>query len=48
MAKAEKKKPDEKKKRGKYDEKLAVEGSFMDIMKSAVKHREKNTAKKKD
>lgn len=41
MAKASKPKED-KKKRGNYDEKLAVKGSFGDIMKAAVKHRDKN------
>jgi len=48
MAKAEKK-ATEKKKRGKYDEKLAVKGTFMDIIGAAVKHADKNSkAKKKD
>lgn len=36
-----------KKKRGKYDEKLAVKGTFADIMNAAVKHRENNTPAKK-
>jgi len=45
MAKAVKKnKP--KKGRGNYDEKLAVTGSFLDIMKAAVKHANNNSAKK--
>lgn len=42
MAKAEKKKPAERKKRGQYDEKIAVKGTLMDIVKAAVKHREEN------
>jgi hypothetical protein len=46
MAKAEKK-ATEKKKRGKYDEKLAVKGSFADIMNAAVKHRDNNVPAKK-
>ena len=46
MAKAEKKATD-KKKRGKYDEKLQVNGSFMDIMKAAVKHADANSKSKK-
>ncbi len=31
----------------KYEEKLAVKGSFMDIMKAATKHAEKHSEKKK-
>ena len=46
MGKAAKKK-DEGKKRGNYDEKLQVNGSFMDIMKAAVKHADKNSKAKK-
>ncbi len=40
------KKATEKKPRGKYDEKLAVNGSFMDIMKAAVKDADKKAKKK--
>ena len=47
MAKADKKKAKPKVKRAKgYDEKLAVNGSFLDIMKTAVKHAENHSAKK--
>jgi len=46
MAKATKPKKDDKK-RGDYDEKLAVNGSFMDIMKAAAKHADKNSSKSK-
>ena len=46
MAKASKPK-DDKKERGNYDEKLAVKGTFADIMNAAVKHRENNTPAKK-
>ena len=42
--KATKKPP--KAKRGKYDEKLAVNGSFLDIMKAAGKQANKKSAKK--
>jgi hypothetical protein len=41
MAKTSKPKK-ETKKRGEYEDKLTVKGSFSDIMKAAVKHREKN------
>ena len=48
MAKEEvKPKKEAKKNRGKYDEKLAVKGSFMDIIKSAVKDADNKSAKKK-
>jgi hypothetical protein len=47
MANTEKK-ATERKKRGKYDEKLAVKGSFSDIMAAAGKHRNKNIAEKID
>lgn len=48
MAKAVKKKAKPKNDRGgKYAEKLAVNGSFMDIMKAAVKDAKNNSAKKK-
>ena len=44
MTKSEKK-PPEKKKRGKYDEKLQVkEGSFLDIMQASMKHADKHSA----
>jgi hypothetical protein len=43
----EKKKPTTKKKRGKYEEKLKVNGSFMDIIKAVVKDADKNTPKPK-
>jgi hypothetical protein len=46
MAKAEKKKT-ERKKRGEYEQPLKVNGSFMDIMKAAVKDADKKSAKKK-
>lgn len=46
MSKEVKKAPD-KKKRGKYEEKLAVTGSFMDIMKAAVKNADSKTPEKK-
>lgn len=45
MAKASK--PKEPKKRGKYDEKLAVKGTFLDIMKAAAKNANDNSAPKK-
>ncbi len=45
MAKAVKKVTD-KKKRGNYDEKLAVKGTFMEIMQAAAKHADKNSGKK--
>lgn len=41
------KKPTDKKKRGEYDEKLQVNGSFMDIMKAAVKNADANSKAKK-
>ena len=47
MAKASKKKAKPKKKdRGEYDEKLAVNGSFLDIMKASAKHANAKSAKK--
>ena len=50
MAKAAKKKAETPapKKRGKYDDKLQVNGSFMDIMHAAMKDADKKSAKKKD
>ncbi|HYG17065.1 MAG TPA: hypothetical protein VEC12_15005 [Bacteroidia bacterium] len=41
MTEKKKKKPAPKKKRGKYTEKLEVKGSFLDIMKAAVKNADK-------
>lgn len=35
------------KKRGNYEQPLQVDGSFMDIMKAAVKHRENNIPAKR-
>lgn len=46
MAKVKKKK-DEEKKRGKYEEPLKVNGSFLNIMQAAVKDADKKSAKKK-
>ena len=46
MAKASKPKED-KKKRGKYDEKLVINGSFMEIIKAAVKNADENSKSKK-
>ncbi len=34
------------KKRGEYDEKLSVKGSFIDIINAAVKHTKENTPKR--
>jgi hypothetical protein len=53
MAKASKKKQPAKKapkevKRGSYDNKLSVTGSFMDIIKASVKDATNHSAKKKD
>ena len=47
MAKAEKKKED-RKKRGKYDEKIAVKGNFLDIMQSAAKNANDKSATPKE
>ncbi|WP_161499249.1 hypothetical protein [Flavipsychrobacter stenotrophus] len=47
MAKAVKKKAPVKKERGTYEEPLTVNGSFMDIMKAAVKHADNNSKSKK-
>ena len=38
------KKPSNKAKRGNYDDKLNVNGSFMDIMKASAKHANANSA----
>ena len=48
MAKSSKKKtaakkPPKETKRGTYDDKLSVKGSFMDILKASAKHANKNT-----
>ncbi len=43
MAKEEKK-PTERKKRGKYDDKLHVKGSFLDLMKAAGKDAKSHNA----
>lgn len=46
---AKEKKPTEKKKRGKYDDKLLVKGSFLDLMKAAGKDaKNTNQAAKED
>lgn len=45
MAK-ENKKATKKAKRGSYDEKLAVNGSFLDIMKAAAKNANEKSIKK--
>ena len=44
MAKASKPKK-ETKKRGKYDEKLAVKGSFLDLINASMKHANEHSAK---
>ena len=46
MAKAPKKAPAAKK-RGKYDEKLAVKGTFLDLIQASMKHADKNSKAKK-
>lgn len=46
MAKAVKPKQATKK-RGKYDEKLQVKGSFMDLIAASMKHADKNSPAKK-
>ena len=43
-----KKKEAEEKKRGNYDEKLVITGSFMDVIKASKEHAEKNKAKKQE
>ena len=43
-----KKKAAKRKKRGDYDKKLAVKGSFVDIMKASMKDADNKSAKKKD
>lgn len=46
MAKTAKKK--DSKKRGKYADKVAVKGTFLDIMKAAAKNANDNSAPKKE
>lgn len=41
------KKPQTENARGKYEEKLAVKGSFLDIMKAAMKEADEKPKKKK-
>jgi hypothetical protein len=41
------KKPKTEKARGKYEEKLVVKGSFLDIMKAAMKEADEKPKKKK-
>ena len=41
------KKATERTKRGKYDEKLAVKGTFLEIMQASMKHADKNSKAKK-
>ncbi len=47
MAKQLKKKASktEGKKRGKYDEKLTISGSFLDVIKASTKHADNNSKK---
>ena len=47
MAKAEKKDKPKSKRPDHYEERLAVNGTFMDIINAAVKHTKANTPKKK-
>ena len=47
MKMKEKKASTKAKRGGKYDEKLAVNGSFIDIINAAVKYTKNNSAKKK-
>ncbi len=42
------KKKEERGERGSYDEKLQVKGSFLDIMKAAVKDADNKSAEKKE
>ena len=44
--KENKAKASKSKRGGKYDEKLKVKGSFLDIVKASVTHAENNTKKK--
>jgi len=48
MKKVTDKMPKPEKQRGKYDEKLKVKGSFLDIMKAAMKEADENPKKKKN
>lgn len=47
MKKATEKTPKPKKQRGEYDEKLQVKGSFLDIMKAAMKEADAKVNKNK-
>ncbi len=47
MSKEDNKTDKPKNKRGNYEEKIEVEGSFIDIIKASVKHANKNSSKKK-
>jgi len=47
MAKAEKKSKPVSKRPDNYEERLVVNGTFMDIINAAVKHTKANTPKKK-
>ena len=47
MAKAVKKSKPKSNRPDHYEERLVVNGSFMDIIKAAVKHTKANTPKKK-
>ena len=47
MAQAEKKEKPKSKRPENYDERLVVNGTFMDIINAAVKHTKNNTPKKK-
>ena len=47
MAKEIKKEKSKKLRPANYDEKLAINGSFIDIMKASVKNANDNSAKKK-
>lgn len=48
MAKANKKKPAERKKRGKYDDKVAVKANFLEILQAAVKDANNKSEKPKE
>lgn len=47
MKKTTEKSPKPEKQRGEYDEKLKVKGSFLDIMKAAMKEADEKPQKKK-
>ncbi len=46
MAKEKKQVKPKKERASKYDEKLAINGSFLDVIKASVKHADKNDKKK--